>query len=184
MVLNWFYHLSVDVSVHHRCWFWQEGEVEWDEDDWSRKGKPNRWRERLTAGEKVGGGERQHAQKSLIGRDWSVAVLGVPSNPLQYDSCSSAPSAPELLHDANQKRRPVWFLLTYSLHLAFGDPSSHPVVSQIIRYALRNCGLQREQRAQLLYSATHNSPRMQMKTSCWYIRARLVIRGVRVREDN
>lgn len=83
MVLNWFYRLSVDVSVHHRCWFWQEGELEWDEDDWSRKGKPNRWREGLTAGEKVSGGERQHAQKSLIGRDWSVAVLGVPSNPLR-----------------------------------------------------------------------------------------------------
>lgn len=59
----------------------------------------------MTAGGEAGGGERQQAQKRLIGKDWSVAVLGVQSYPLQL--LSSAPSAPELPHDMNQKNGPV-----------------------------------------------------------------------------
>lgn len=43
--------------------------------------KSNRRQGGLTAGEEAGGGERQHVLKSLMGKDWSVAVLGVESNP-------------------------------------------------------------------------------------------------------
>lgn len=55
---------------------------------------------RFDSGGEAGGGERQHVLKSLIGKDWSVLVLGVESNPLQLPS--SATSAPEPLHDVYQ----------------------------------------------------------------------------------
>lgn len=46
--------------------------------------------------------------KSLMGEDWSVAVLGVQSNPLRL--VSAATSAPELPHDMNRKDGAVRFL--------------------------------------------------------------------------
>lgn len=74
--------------------------------------------------------------KGLIGKDWSVAVFGLESNPLRLPA--SATPAPEPLCDADQKHGPVVFLQEYSMHLARGYPASHPLVSQIIKYALRN----------------------------------------------
>lgn len=137
--------------------------------------KANWWREGLTAGEEVGGGERQHARKSLIGKDWSVAVLGVQSNPLQlllicYISSWASPRY-ESEAQACLTSDDVFNAPCPGVHCKPPVSIANHEVCFAYPWFLKGA-----ESTAVWLSHLQNTGCMQMKPSCWYIRARLVIR--------